>query len=71
MNTHQQKHTWLTSLLTGWGLKESWAKVLAGAVIGALAACGLLSSCTASYSQTAAGDLAARLTIVEPQPHRK
>jgi len=71
MNTHQQKHTWLTSLLTGWGVKESWAKVLAGAVIGALAACGLLSSCTASYSQTAAGDLSARITIVEPQPHRK
>ncbi len=68
---NQQKHTWLTSLLTGWGLKESWAKVLAGAVIGALAACGLLSSCTASYSQTAAGDLSARITIVEPQPHRK
>lgn len=71
MNTHQQKHTWLTSLLTGWGIKESWAKVLAGAVIGALAACGLLTSCTASYSQTAAGDLSARITIVEPQPHRK
>ena len=68
---NQQKHTWLTALLTGWGIKESWAKVLAGAVIGALAACGLLSSCTASYSQTAAGDLSARITIVEPQPHRK
>ncbi len=68
---NQQKHTWLTSLLTGWGLKESWAKVLAGAVIGALCAAGFLTSCTASYSQTAAGDLSARISIVEPQPYCK
>lgn len=66
MNTNKEKHSWLTGLLTGWGIKESWAKVIAGMVIGALAAAGLLSSCTASYTQTAAGDIAARVTIVEP-----
>lgn len=42
MNTHQTQHTWLTGLLTGWGIKESWAKLIAGAVIGACAAAGLL-----------------------------
>ena len=38
-------HGWLTGLLTGWGIKESWAKLIAGAVVGALAAAGFLSSC--------------------------
>ena len=36
---------WLTGLLTGWGIKESWAKLIAGAVVGARAAAGLLSGC--------------------------
>ena len=36
------KHSWLTSILTGWGIRESWAKLIAGAVIGALAAAGLM-----------------------------
>lgn len=45
--SNKDKYTWLTSLLTGWGVKESWAKVLAGAIIGALVAAGVLtvSSC--------------------------
>ena len=38
-------HGWLTGLLTGWGVKESWAKLIAGAVVGALVAVGFLSSC--------------------------
>ena len=36
------KHSWLTGILTGWGIRESWAKIIAGAVIGALAAAGLM-----------------------------
>lgn len=40
---NKEKYTWLTSLLTGWGVKESWAKVLAGAIIGGLVAAGVLS----------------------------
>jgi hypothetical protein len=36
------KHTWLTGILTGWGIRESWAKLIAGTVIGALAAAGLM-----------------------------
>lgn len=42
MNTNEKQHNWLTGLLTGWGIKESWAKLIAGALIGALASAGLL-----------------------------
>lgn len=54
MSTNAEKHSWFTSLLTGWGVKESWAKIIAGAIIGALAAAGILTteSCTATVSQT-------------------
>ena len=38
MNTNNEQHHWLTGLLTGWGIKESWAKLIAGAIIGACAA---------------------------------
>ena len=73
MSTNKQKLNWLTGLLTGWGIKESWAKLIAGAIIGALAALGVLSldSCTASYTQSASGDIAATVTLVEPQTCRK
>lgn len=43
---NKEKFNFIKSLLTGWGLSESWAKLLAGAIIGALCACGFLSSCT-------------------------
>lgn len=43
---NEQKFNFLKSLLSGWGLSESWAKLIAGAIIGALCACGFLSSCT-------------------------
>lgn len=71
MSTNKEKYSWLAGLLTGWGVKESWAKVLAGAVIGALVAAGVLTGCTATYTQTAAGDIAAKVTIIEPEPYRK
>ena len=71
MSTNKEKYSWLAGLLTGWGIKESWAKVLAGAVIGALVAAGVLTGCTASYTQSAAGDIAAKVTIIEPEEWRK
>lgn len=48
MNKNKERANWLAGLLTGWGMKESWAKVIAGAIIGALAAVGVLTldSCT-------------------------
>ena len=42
MNTKETQHHWLTGLLTGWGIKESWAKLIASAIIGACAAAGFL-----------------------------
>lgn len=57
MSTNKQKASWLAGLLTGWGIKESWAKIIAGAIIGAAAAAGLLTGCTATYAQTADGAL--------------
>lgn len=39
----ETKTKWLTSLLTGWGIKESWAKIIAGAIIGALVAGGVFT----------------------------
>lgn len=44
-NKQKETHNWLTGLLTGWGIKDSWAKLIAGAVVGALTAAGLLTSC--------------------------
>lgn len=44
METNKDKISWLAGLLTGWGIRESWAKIIAGAVMGAISAVGLLSS---------------------------
>lgn len=55
MSTNKEKASWLAGLLTGWGIKESWAKIIAGAIIGAAVAAGWLTSCTASYEQTQDG----------------
>lgn len=86
MSTNKDKYTWLTSILTGWGIKESWAKVLAGAVIGALCAAGALSvtSCgNVTPVQVHAAhelyhvmtgtecQLAKPDTVVEPEQYRK
>lgn len=73
MSNNKEKYSWLTGLLTGWGIKESWAKLIAGAVIGALCAAGILtvSNCTASYTQTASGDITFKGTIIQPEPFRK
>ena len=51
MNTND-KTSWLTGLLTGWGIKESWAKIIAGAIVGALTAAGAmtLSGCGATVT---------------------
>lgn len=45
MDKKEEKFNWLKSLLTGWGIKDSWAKIIAGAIIGAIAAF-TMSSCT-------------------------
>ncbi len=37
------KTSWLVGLLSGWGIKESWAKIIVGALAGALAVAGGLT----------------------------
>ncbi len=60
----------LSGLLTGWGVPAAWAKAVSGAIIGAtigaLVAVGVLTSCTAAYSQNAAGDIRYTGAIVLP-----
>lgn len=65
-NKKQEKMSWLVGVFTGWGLKEVWAKLLAGAILGALGALGVLSmdSCSGHYTQSASGDVAAKWYIV-------
>lgn len=44
MNTNHDKVSWLAGLLSGWGIRESWAKIIAGALIGAASAIGIFVS---------------------------
>lgn len=73
MNTQPQKTSWLAGLLTGWGIKESWAKIIAGAIIGALSAAGILcsTSCSASYSQSPDGTIHITSIVAYPVTREK
>lgn len=64
MADKEEKTTsFLTGLLTGWGIKESWAKIIAGAVLGALAAAGILTTgCATTFSQSNADGSATNFT---------
>lgn len=61
MSTNEEKKeqavSWLTSLLTGWGIKQSWAQYIAAAVVGAVAAVLMMmqTSCTTTATQGADG----------------
>jgi hypothetical protein len=52
---------------TGW---KKWLYAAAAIIAGAVAFF-TATACTASYSQTASGDIAAKVTIVEPESYRK
>lgn len=56
--TSEEKVSWLAGLLSGWGIKESWAKIIAGAIIGALAAAGVftVSGCGTAGDFTLSSD---------------
>lgn len=66
----QQAASFFSQLLSGWGIPGGIARILAGAIIGALAALYALSTagCTASYSQNAEGELSYSGSIVLPEP---
>lgn len=59
---------WVTALLTGWGIPGTIARILAGAIIGALATAAALTGtgCTTSYTQTADGSFSYRSAITIP-----
>ncbi|MGN0836204.1 MAG: hypothetical protein ACI4OS_02080 [Akkermansia sp.] len=62
---------WITGLLTGWGIPGTIARIVAGAIIGALATAAALGSsgCTASFKQqTAAGSVDYSHALVLPLP---
>ncbi|MBQ9096194.1 MAG: hypothetical protein IJY53_07645 [Akkermansia sp.] len=78
MNAEQKEkaktaHGKLAGWLQGLGVPANWAKVgsglIIGGIIGALATCQ--QSCTATYTQTAAGDIQFSGTVVVPQEYRK
>lgn len=78
MNENQKEqakaaHGKLTAWLARFGVPGNWAKVISGAVIGGvigvLATCQ--QSCTASYSQSAAGDITFKGTVVVPREYGK
>lgn len=51
---------------TGW---KKWLYAIAAVVAGAVAF--FTTGCTASYTQSAAGDITFTATVVEPAPHQK
>lgn len=53
MSTREEKETWLEGMLRGWGIREVWAKVLAGAILGAMTALGVLGSASCSAGSAA------------------
>ena len=74
MNEEQKNHaekaySWLTSLLSGWGIKQSWAQYIAAALVGAIVAIASVSGlagCTATASQNADGSWSYSGEIVTP-----
>lgn len=64
----QQAEGFISRLLTGWGIPGSVARILAGAIVGAVAAWVAFSqsACTTDYAQNAEG-LQFHGSIVLPQ----
>lgn len=60
--------SWLTSLLSGWGIKESWAQYIAAAIVGAVAAVLVMmqTSCTTSVTQGADGSWSYSSELIPP-----
>ena len=52
---------------SGW---KKWLYAIAAVIAGAVAFF-TTTGCTASYTQTAQGDIAATVTVVQPEPFRK
>lgn len=66
MDNKQEKFNWLKSLLTGWGIKEIWAKIIAGAIIGAIAAYSM-TSCTWNFRASNSEQIFESVVEIAPQ----
>ena len=60
----------MTGLLTGWGIPGTIARIIAGAIVGAIATAAALTGtgCTASYKQTADGAVDYSHSLTLPLP---
>lgn len=59
---------WLVKVLTGWGVPGMLARVLAGAIVGAVAGWYLATAtgCTVSYTKLPDGTVRAQGAVVRP-----
>ena len=71
----QEKHEaaekaagWLTKVLTGWGVPGAIARVIAGAIVGAVAAWYLATStgCSVTYTKLPDGTVVAQGSVAKP-----
>ncbi len=67
------KTSWLVSFLEGFGVPSNWAKVIAGAIIGAVSAYIALTSsgCSLTYTTTDADGSSTSLSTTIEQPSVK
>lgn len=68
-NTTSKANGWLVSLLTGWGVPGSIARIIAAAVIAALTTWYAATStgCTATYARNANGDMSYSGSVILPE----
>ena len=59
---------WLVKVLTGWGVPGTLARVIAGAIVGAVAGWYLATAtgCTVSYTKLPDGTVKAQGAVVKP-----
>lgn len=64
----EQAAGWLTKVLTGWGVPGTLARIIAGAIVGAVAGWYLAtaSGCTVSYTKLPDGTVKAAGAVVRP-----
>ncbi|MCD8069831.1 MAG: hypothetical protein LUE08_00375 [Akkermansiaceae bacterium] len=73
MSDETDKASWLVSFLEGFGVPSNWAKVIAGAIIGAVSAYIALTSsgCSLTYTTTDADGSSTSLSTTIEQPSVK
>ena len=64
----EQAAGWLVKVLTGWGVPGTLARIIAGAIVGAVAGWYLATAtgCTVSYTKLPDGTVKAQGAVVKP-----